>query len=266
MMWTQTLLFALFALLLGGAAWFSWRQRQIAQEQARMNDVLAALGRSIQDITHDLHNLVSLIIINVASASEMRPEEVPQMLADVEQGARTAVKLIQAIRGGIDRRPSQPGSVEGVVRLHVALLRRKRVPIHTTFEDDLPYHGLDADAVRVVQNLLFNAIREAEQVPSGAVTIELARGALRISNPVRAPERLDASIYARGVSGASSSGLGLGIAREAAERLGWSLRHEVVGRRVTFVVEPDRRSKVPPRDEAAPRSSAPNAAESHATA
>ena len=126
-------------------------------------------------------------------------------------------------------------SVEGIVRLAIALLRSQKTPIHLEVTGVLHYGGADIDALRVVQNLLVNAVREAARA-EGEVRVELADGVLRITNPVA--HGVPARLWEEGVSGASSTGLGLTIARDAARKIGWQLRHELDGSRVSFVVTP----------------------------
>jgi signal transduction histidine kinase len=149
---------------------------------------------------------------------------------------------LSLMRGGAARREGAGvGSTEAVVRLAVALLRRKGANIRLRLEGDLSYSGPDVDAVRVVHNLLFNAVREIQRIGGGAsVRIELRASGLSIANPVRDEARLSEKMYTRGASGEGSTGLGLAITRESAARVGWCVRHELREGHVWFFVEPDR--------------------------
>jgi signal transduction histidine kinase len=119
-----------------------------------------------------------------------------------------------------------------------ALVQRTGVDVDLRLSGDLPFDGDDVDALRVVQNLMFNAARESRQHRDACVSVALHRGELRISNPCGADVVLDDSIYDAGTSHRGSTGLGLWSARDAARRLGWKVRHEVAEGRVTFVVVP----------------------------
>lgn len=249
----EILVFTLCALGLVAVAWWLWKDRQNAHARAQANAELAALGVGVHGIAHDLQNLFSVIVSNLAMVHTLSPEETQQVLRDVEAAARSACVLVQAMRGNTGADPSRPGSLEGVVRLTVALLRGNKVPIDLKVDGDLPYFGSDADVVRLVQNLLFNAVREVRHIPRGRVRVSLTSQGLRISNPVRDPSRLDDSIYEEGVSHSGSTGKGLAIVRRSAAQLRWRVYHELRGHEVTFVVEPlqDARNTSGPRPAAA---------------
>jgi signal transduction histidine kinase len=231
----EVAIFTAFGLLLGTVAWWTWKQRLQAEKQASTSAELAGLGREVRGIAHDLSNLLAALGPNLRSAIESHEVE-SEMLDDVERATEAAQSLLDVIRGK-PRDVSAPASIEGIVRFVAALLKREFPEIYVQVDGDLRFIGTDGDALQVVQNLVLNAIREASKIRGGQVQIQLSDGELRITNPVRAPALLDARIYDERVSHSGSSGLGLGIARAAAARIGWTLRHEVRGARVTFVVE-----------------------------
>lgn len=231
----EAAIFTVFGLLLGAVTWWSWKQRRHAEQQAATSAELAGLGREVRGIAHDLSNLLTVIGPNLRSAIESREVET-EILEDVERATGAAQSLLNVIRGK-PRDVSAPTSIEGMVRFVAALLKREFPEIYVKVDGELRFLGTDSDALQVVQNLVLNAVREASKIPGAQVRIHLSDGALRITNPVRAPSLLDANIYDERVSHSGSSGLGLGIARAAAARLGWTLRHEVSGERVSFVIE-----------------------------
>jgi signal transduction histidine kinase len=231
----EVALFTVFALLLGTVTWWSWKQRLQAEKQAATSAELAGLGREVRGIAHDLSNLLSSLEPNLRSAIESHELE-PEMLEDVERATSAAKSLVDVIRHK-PRDATKPASVEGIARLVASLLKRQYPEIYVVAEGELFYLGTDGDALQVVQNLVLNAVREATAVGKGSVQIRIVDGGLRITNRVRSPSQLDGRIYDERVSHSGSSGLGLGIARAAAARIGWTLRHEVNGDRVTFVVE-----------------------------
>ena len=232
-MTTEVVLFTVFGLLLGGLAFWTWQQRQQAERQARMNEQLATMGKEVRSIAHDMNQLFSVILPNLQVARDASPDELPEVLRSIERAAETANTLVQALKGQQRSDATGRASAEGIVRLAIALLRGQKTPIHLKVSGVLHYRGADIDALRVVQNLLFNAVREAART-GGAVNVGLSDARLRVTNPIEgAPP---ARLWDAGVSGRGSSGLGLSIAREAANKLGWRVHHEVAGSELTFVV------------------------------
>lgn len=230
----EVALFTTFGLLLGTVAWWTWKQRLQAEKQAETSAELAGLGREVRGIAHDLSTLLTALGPNIRSAVESQEPD-SEALHDVERATEAAQSLLNVLRGK-PRDASAPTSIEGIARFVAALLKRGFPEIYLSVDGDLCFLGTDGDALRVVQNLALNAIREASHIEGGQVLIRLSNGELRVTNPVRNPALLDAKIYEERVSHSGSSGLGLGIARAAAARIGWTLRHEVVGERVSFIV------------------------------
>jgi signal transduction histidine kinase len=238
---TTVILFSAFGLLLGGLAFWMWQQRQQAERQARMNEQLATMGREVRSIAHDMNQLFSVILPNLQVARDASPDELPDVLRSIERAAETANTLLQALKGHARTDPKGRASAEGIVRLAIAMLRSQKTPIHLEIVGVLHYCGADIDALRVVQNLLFNAVREAAR-SEGEVHVELSDDMLRVTNPL--DRALPARLWEAGVSGGSSSGLGLSIARDAASKLGWRVRHELNGKEVSFVVTPQPSTEV----------------------
>jgi signal transduction histidine kinase len=230
----EVLLFTLFALAMGALAWWTWQQRQLARRQAEMNEQLAVMGKQVRNVAHDVQNLFAVILPNLKVAREAEPQELPEVLESIERAAATANTLLQALKGGERSDSTMPTSVEGIVRLAIALLGDQRVRIRLRVSGTLEFQGADLDALRVVQNLLANGVREASRT-GGAVTVQLGDGRLCMTNPLADGTSLPDDIWEEGVSGRGSSGLGLSIARDAAGRIGWRLHHEVADGIVSFV-------------------------------
>lgn len=229
---------AMLTLVAVGAAWMVWqlwRTRQAEIARAEHNAELAQLTRQMDGIAHDLTHLMSGISNNLALATVLKPEELQLMISDMERAANSASKLVEAARTSAVPIPSRR-SIEGIVRLAVALHRKQGLRIELCVQGDFTHRGTDGDALRVLQNLLANAAREAES--GGLVEVSLDREALRITNPLRSGVTLPANLYERGVSGSGGSGVGLWIARELAERVGCTLDHVVGEGVVTFVLTP----------------------------
>lgn len=234
----ETLLFSTFGLMLGLLVWWTWRQRELARQQTAMMETLAEVGKTAKGIAHDLDSLVGNLRMNLQLAHQLPPSDAQESLADAEKAAEGAAQLVQALRGRAGTKGGAPGSACRVLELAAGLLRCIGAPVETRIEGDLDYAGSEVDALRVIQNLLLNAVREAREIPGGQVLAELRSGSLRVTNPVRIGGQLDDRIYESGVSHSGSTGQGLGIALQAAARVGWTLRHEIGSGAVTFIVEP----------------------------
>lgn len=217
--------------------WHLWRSRQTELQRAERNAELAQLSRTMEGIAHDLQNLMGLITSNLSAASSLKSEDLRQMIEDVERAAWSASRLVEAARGATAPILSSR-SVEGIVRLQVALMRREGVPVTLRVSGDFQYRGTDLDAQRVIQNLFANAAREAARFDEGKVIVDLDREALRVTNPVERGLALPASIWEHGVSFRGSSGTGLTVAREAASRIGLTVTDEQGDGQVTFVIRP----------------------------
>ena len=243
----ETLLATTVALLLGGAAYLTWRQRETARKEADLNRKLAEIGESVDALAHDLGNLLQVLDFSVLKASEAEDEEERlKVLSDLGMAMGSAKAMLSALRMRTGAQKKPVGSVEGIVRLTASLLRRAGNRVEIDVGGDMRYDGPDVPVIRIIQNLLFNAVREASSVTHGRVKVEIQPDRLTIVNPVRDPADLDERIYLPGRSGVGSSGSGLAIAREAAEDLGWTISHEVVSdragqHRVRFHVNDRRR-------------------------
>lgn len=226
-----------FALALASFAWMLWRRWQLAEQRALSNARLALLGEGVTDIAHDLQNMCTAINLNLMVDPDAQPDELHEVFADVRGSMESVASLVWAIRGAAKPRHVNGGSAGGIAHLLAAVLRRQHVRIEVEMIADFRFDGEYSDAFRVVENLLVNAVREARLIDSGRVVVTVDSSRITVSNPVRDPSRLDAAIYEPGVSDCGSSGRGLVIVRESAERLGWTVRHEVSGPQVSFLVE-----------------------------
>ncbi len=231
----EVAIFTGFGFMLSAIVWWTWQQRQQARAQAELNATLATLGKEVQAIAHDMSNIVGVVLTDAEAALMAPPEDLREALEAVERGAQSASSLAKALKG----RPATSDelrSAEGLVRKSVALMRSS-ARIALSVDGDMQFRGDELDVLRLVHNLLVNAAEETRQFEKSIVKVDLEEGVLRVSNQVRDPGKLDESMFLEGKSGRGSTGLGLSIARDAAGRVGWGLRFEVAGDRVTFIVE-----------------------------
>ena len=246
----EWVLYVGFGLLVSAVAFWLWRQGLVARKQAEMDAELAELGRGVDGIAHDLSNLFAVVMTSLQVAGDAPDSFDAEVLGDAEAAAGAATKLLAAMRRRAGQTVTGGGSAEGVVRLAAAMHRGRGVPLRLEVHGDLGYRGDDAQASRVVHNLLFNALREAEHIDGAVVRIDLEPGRLVMENPVRDPALLGEEIWRPGISHAGSSGQGLAIVRQAAEAVGWRVHHELDGAKVRFVVEPAAPSRQPASEQA----------------
>ena len=227
------------AVAVSGSGWVAMRRRRGAPPAASA-DAVGALGAPALDgVTHDLQNLFHAILLRLGEASHLPPDDLAEVLAEVQDAMHVASTMVRAMNGEAGMRGAGVVSLEGIVRLLARVHRAPDVPVHVSSRAPFVFAGACyADALHVVQNLLVNAVREARLARGGGVRVVVDRGGLRVTNAVRPGARLDDSIYERGVSFSGSTGHGLHVARAAAARLGWTLHHERHGGAVTFVVAP----------------------------
>ena len=182
----ESLLTAGFGLTFGGLAYYSWRQRDRARREMERNQQLAEIGAGVDALAHDLENLLMAISLALPREDQVEEVDVVELCRDIERGLVSATKLVRAIRvrQGSRRRDEAGGSVEGLVRLVAALLRRKGARIKLAVTGDFEFRGPQVDAIRVVHNLVFNALEEAEAIEGGYVRLELDAHELRVLNPV----------------------------------------------------------------------------------
>jgi signal transduction histidine kinase len=196
-----------------------WFGNRLAGKQA---------DETVDALAHDLQNLLTAMSMALPSTADVGAVDTASLVSDLDRSLSSAVKMVRAMRALYRAELEEPAtrdSVEGMVRLAVALLRRKDGRVKLAVRGDFEFVGRRIDALRVIQNLLFNAQREAESIEGGYVRVELESNELRVSNPVRDPDALDGSIYARGRSLRGSSGLGLANAVAVAQTLGWKVDH-----------------------------------------
>lgn len=175
---------------------------------------------------------------NLRSVDELVLED-PNRAHDVLRDAHELIGLTTRLLHNLSPEGENfvdESTTEEIVRMHVEVLDDV-VPIDLEVQGDLPHGGQADGVVRLVQNLLINAVRETQRA-GGGVAICLRDGELTVSNRVCDACVMDESIYERGVSGADSSGVGLAIARQMATQIGWELDHRVEGEHVTFRTGP----------------------------
>lgn len=225
------------------AIWWTWRGRfvaerraDLAQKEASANRELADAGRAADDLAHDLGNLVAVLHLNLHVLDWSEREKAREAALDVQTAAFAVYRMFAAWRG--ERTESAAGSSAFLLTTLCSLVSRTGIHIEPRIEAPLAFEGVDEDVVRVLENLLITASREAIRAGEPHVDVEMSADALRIANRVLEPERLDERIEQQAAGPEGWTGRSVTIAREAAARVGWRIVHAVDEERMTFVVRP----------------------------
>lgn len=236
------------ALSSAAAIWWTWRRRfeaerraEEAQRQASANRELADAGRAADELAHDLGNLVAVLHVNLHDLDWSERERAREAVRDVQTAALAMYTMLSAWRGGEGAEVSG-GSSALLLTTLCSLVGRTGIEIEPRVEAALPFDGSEDDVVRVLENLLITASREAIRAGQPRIDVRMSASELRIENRIRDPETLEERMLevARGRQGWSARGSA--IARAAAARVGWNIVHAVDAERMTFVVSPVRPS------------------------
>lgn len=229
-------LLALFAVATAGALVWTWRERWLAERRAAERARHAAIQR-VDDLAHDLSNLIGLIQINAVMASSVADEERDAVFDDLRHSAALLRGLFNELRGSLGNDGEDP-SCEHVVRTLAGLIERTGVETRIEVDESFDLAGAaPIDFLRLTENLLVNAAREAARSGEPEVWLRMSSARVEVRNRLRDSSTVDPRIYESGVSRVGSTGRGLAIARASAEALDCALRHEVDGRYVCFTVE-----------------------------
>ncbi|MCA9607732.1 MAG: HAMP domain-containing histidine kinase [Myxococcales bacterium] len=236
MTYLQGALLAVFALGAGSALFWTWRKRWAAEQRAKEQAALAAVGRNVDELAHDLSNLIGLIHLNLRMAPMVDEEDRDEVLADLGHSAEMVYAMFRRIRGRSE--DLEGASPEQLLQTLTHMVRRTGVEVTLDIEAPLRAEGSPLAFLRLAENLLMNAAREATLAGVPRLRVRMTEASLEVENPIRSATSLDDSIYESGVSRSGSTGRGLAIAKAAADALGCALTHHVEGRMVTFVVRP----------------------------
>lgn len=205
---------------------------ELAQREASANLELANAGRAAHDLAHDLGNLVAILHLNLHDFEWNERENARAAVRDVQAAALAMYGMFAAWRGESAR--SAAGSSAFLLTTLCSLVSRTGVTVEPRIEAPLAFEGADDDVVRVLENLLITACRQAIRAGDPRVHVEMSAGELRIST--RLPERPEEQPSAEARAGRAARGVT--IARQAAARVGWRIVQTVDDERTTFVVRP----------------------------
>jgi two-component system, NtrC family, sensor kinase len=234
------------------------RVRRMSEMVGHM-DRLAALGRMLLSVVHDMSSPLSYIQANVNSlardlvsgSDQMRidPGEVGELIHDVREGVGRIVDLVQRVRQYAVPTRAEPTvtalstMVDSALRVtHSQFRHRMAVEVRKQGEDPLvTVTGRDVE--QIVVNLLLNAAQAMDW--KGHVTIDVGSedgwARLAVSDegpgvPAEVQERLFDPFYADDAGG--GLGLGLAVSHDLAERCGGRLTvKSEPGHGATFTLE-----------------------------
>lgn len=225
-------------------------ERRMALEQKlRQQDRLAALGKVVSGLAHEVRNPLNSIKLTLQLLERRLKRgvaastEVAECLQEIDRLDLMVERLLAFGRPVMTHRQLQdvaPVITQAVKMVHEPM-RKKGVRI----ELRLPAKKLQADIdapqiVQVLINLLLNAVDASP--PAGLVTIEAAREEDRVSIRVtdrgsRIPDEVRPHVFdAYYTTKENGSGLGLAVSREIAANHGGSLQFESANSDTTFIL------------------------------
>ncbi len=197
------------------------------QLAARLRDLLAAERESVADLSHRLRTPLTALRLQAETVREA--EGGSSLLRDIERMERAVDSLIaDARRAGHDV-PAGASDLAAVVRHRVAfwsVLAEEQDRSVAVAVPDLPHPvGASADELGAVLDALLENVFSHTPPGSGfSVAVNRAEGGAALVVEDEGPGFADQAVVGRGESGSGSTGLGLDIARRAAEHTGGSLQ------------------------------------------
>lgn len=224
-------------------------RRMALEEKLRQQDRLAALGKVVSGLAHEVRNPLNSIKLTLQLLERRLKRgvaastEVAECLQEIDRLDLMVERLLAFGRPVMTHRQLQdvaPVITQAVKMVHEPM-RKKGVRI----ELRLPAKKLQADIdapqiVQVLINLLLNAVDASP--PAGLVTIEAAREEDRVSIRVtdrgsRIPDEVRPHVFdAYYTTKENGSGLGLAVSREIAANHGGSLQFESENSGTTFIL------------------------------
>jgi signal transduction histidine kinase len=207
----------------------------------RIDELRAAERERVADLSHRLRTPLTALRLGAEAAGDER------LLADVDRLEAAVTELIQRAR-----RPLHPGAVPAACDL-AAVVRERAEHWRPLADDDGRPWRLDCpdgpacrvalaaeEAAAVVDALVGNVFAHTPDGTPYAVSLRIEGATARLAVDDAGPGIVDPeAAVARGVTGRASTGLGLDIARRAAEAAGGRLvigRSPLGGARVELVL------------------------------
>lgn len=218
-------------------------QQKLAEEQLMQSEKLAAVGRLMASISHEINNPLEAVtnLLYLARQDERISTESDEYLRQAEQELRRVSEIVAQTlrfqRGGAAFADCVPDSlIESVVALHQGRLHNSGIRIERQHRRSTPFRCAEGDIRQILNNLIGNAI-DAIHHDGGVITIRTApatdprsgNGGIRISVS-DSGHGMDSSTASQifepfyTTKGSGGSGLGLWISNSIAKRHGGRLR------------------------------------------
>lgn len=212
---------------------------------------LAVAGELATALAHELNQPLAAVYLQADLAVRMggAAPELSAALEEIAMQARRAAQLVRAMREMVRRDPAARGpvSMNDVVRAVARLLewkaRRAGATLTVRPADPLPLtYGEAVRLEQIVFNLVQNAIESVAERPAGPRTVEVSTATdgewvlVRVSDTgvgLTDPERVFDQFY---TTKADGMGMGLAIARSAAEAHGGKLTARALADGAAFVL------------------------------
>lgn len=224
-------------------------RRMALEEKLRQQDRLAALGKVVSGLAHEVRNPLNSIKLTLRLLERRLKRgvaastEVAECLQEIDRLDLMVERLLAFGRPVMTHRQLQ--DVAPVITQAVKMVHEPMQKKGVRIELRLPAKKLQADIdapqiVQVLINLLLNAVDASP--PAGLVTIEAAREEDRVSIRVtdrgsRIPDEVRPHVFdAYYTTKENGSGLGLAVSREIAANHGGSLQFESANSDTTFIL------------------------------
>ena len=224
-------------------------RRMALEEKLRQQDRLAALGKVVSGVAHEVRNPLNSIKLTLQLLERRLKKgiavsnEVPECLEEIDRLDAIVGRLLAFGRPVMTNRRTQEITpiVMQAIRMVQDPARKKNILIETGFPET--EHSADIDGQQIVQvliNLLLNAVEASVDAGTVTVSVEAAPPYIRVSitdEGDRIPDDVKPHIFdAYYTTKPEGNGLGLAVSREIAMNHGGLLEFESEEAGTTFTL------------------------------
>ena len=197
--------------------------RAFNQLAERLTDLLAAERERVADLSHRLRTPLAALRLQAESASN--PEERVALISDVVHLEGEVTALIEDVRRTDVDGPASSDLADVVGQRmgfwQVVAAAQDRTATMARPDNPIPVGVTAADVLAVLDNLVQNVLTHTEAGVAFNVAVAADPPTLTVAD--EGGGLASPAAFARGASGGGSSGLGLDIVRQVAERSGGSV-------------------------------------------